>query len=78
LAVNPTLRTNSEQGSFRLHAGSIPITKKAIHLATLRQIDFGHKRIALLNGPLEYTSPGCARKVTRASWPNIAFNATGC
>ena len=29
--------------------------EKAFYLATLRQIDFGHSRIALLNGPLEYT-----------------------
>ncbi|HEY0748470.1 MAG TPA: substrate-binding domain-containing protein [Steroidobacteraceae bacterium] len=28
--------------------------EKAFYLATLRQIDFGHRRIALLNGPLEY------------------------
>ena len=29
--------------------------EKAFYLATLRQLEFGHKRIALLNGPLEYT-----------------------
>jgi LacI family transcriptional regulator len=29
--------------------------EKAFYLATLRQIEFGHERIALLNGPLEYT-----------------------
>jgi LacI family transcriptional regulator len=29
--------------------------EQAFYLATLRQIDFGHRRIALLNGPLEYT-----------------------
>jgi len=29
--------------------------EKAFYLATLRQIEFGHSRIALLNGPLEYT-----------------------
>jgi LacI family transcriptional regulator len=29
--------------------------EKAFYLATLRQIEFGHRRIALLNGPLEYT-----------------------
>ena len=29
--------------------------EKAFYLATLRQIEFGHKRIALLNGPLDYT-----------------------
>lgn len=28
--------------------------EKAFYLATLRQIEFGHQRIALLNGPLEY------------------------
>jgi len=28
--------------------------EKAFYLATLRQIEFGHERIALLNGPLEY------------------------
>jgi LacI family transcriptional regulator len=28
--------------------------EKAFYLATKRQIDFGHRRIALLNGPLEY------------------------
>jgi LacI family transcriptional regulator len=28
--------------------------EKAFYLTTLRQIDFGHRRIALLNGPLEY------------------------
>lgn len=28
--------------------------EKAFHLTTMRQIDFGHRRIALLNGPLEY------------------------
>ena len=29
--------------------------EKAFYLATQRQIEFGHRRIALLNGPLEYT-----------------------
>jgi LacI family transcriptional regulator len=29
--------------------------EKAFYLATVRQVDFGHRRIALLNGPLEYT-----------------------
>jgi LacI family transcriptional regulator len=29
--------------------------EKAFYLATLRQVEFGHRRIALLNGPLEYT-----------------------
>lgn len=29
--------------------------EKAFYLLTMRQIEFGHKRIALLNGPLEYT-----------------------
>jgi LacI family transcriptional regulator len=28
--------------------------EQAFYLATLRQIEFGHRRIALLNGPLEY------------------------
>ena len=28
--------------------------EKAFYLVTLRQIEFGHERIALLNGPLEY------------------------
>jgi LacI family transcriptional regulator len=28
--------------------------EKAFFLATMRQIEFGHRRIALLNGPLEY------------------------
>ncbi len=28
--------------------------EQAFYLATMRQIDFGHRRIALLNGPLEY------------------------
>ena len=28
--------------------------EQAFYLATLRQIDFGHRRVALLNGPLEY------------------------
>lgn len=28
--------------------------EKAFYLTTLRQINFGHRRIALLNGPLEY------------------------
>lgn len=29
--------------------------EKAFFLATLRQLEFGHRRIALLNGPLEFT-----------------------
>jgi LacI family transcriptional regulator len=29
--------------------------EKAFYLLTLRQLEFGHRRIALLNGPLEYT-----------------------
>ncbi|MGH8240528.1 MAG: substrate-binding domain-containing protein, partial [Steroidobacteraceae bacterium] len=36
------------------HAWVDPDNEQAFYLATLRQLDFGHRRIALLNGPLEY------------------------
>jgi len=39
--------------------------EKAFYLATLRQIDFGHRRIALLNGPLEYAMDDLTRLAER-------------
>ncbi|TLY57216.1 MAG: LacI family transcriptional regulator [Gammaproteobacteria bacterium] len=46
--------TYGRTASTEPHAWVDTDNERAFYLATLRQIEFGHERIALLNGPLEY------------------------
>ncbi len=52
--------------------------EKAFYLATLRQIEFGHRRIALLNGRGSSISSGCANEDTAERSPNIASRPIDC